>query len=143
MSDGSIAFGFVMGIALVVLGSIGGCMRYYPEYNVWQKGLEGQAELAQAEQNRKIKIQSALAEYEAAKHLAMAEQERAKGAAAANKIMSESLNGPGAENYLRWFYIHMLDKDRKGQERQTIYIPVDGLLPITEAGRGAAAAARK
>ena len=42
----------------------------YPRYKVWQQGLEGQAELARAEQNRKIAVQEAEAKKESAKALA-------------------------------------------------------------------------
>ena len=94
--------------------------------------MEGQAQFSKAEQNRKIKIEQAKADYEAAKLWAAAEVERAKGAAAANEIMSKSLGGP--ENYLRWRYIHMLEES-KSEKREIIYIPVDGLLPVTEAAR--------
>lgn len=44
-----------------------------PKYNVWQQGLAGQAELAKAEQNRKIAVQEAEAKKESAKALAEAD----------------------------------------------------------------------
>jgi hypothetical protein len=137
--DDGPSVGFVVFCIFLVLGlivaSIGGCMRYMPEYTVWQQGMEGQAELSKAEQNRKIKIEQAKADYEAAKLWATAEIERAKGAASANEIMAKSLGSP--ENYLRWRYIHMLEESNsKGKTgREVIYIPVDGLLPLTEATR--------
>lgn len=129
--------GFGVGVAVVIIACIpialiGSCMRYYPEYTVWQQGMEGAAQLAKAEQNRQIIIEQAKANYEAAKLNALAEIERAKGAAGANEIMSKSLGGP--ENYLRWRYIHMLEQS-ESTNREIIYIPVEGLLPITEAGR--------
>ena len=46
-----------MAIGLLVL--IIGCAVVIPTYSVWQKGMAGKAELAQAEANRKIKIAEA------------------------------------------------------------------------------------
>lgn len=139
MSEGKIIVSILFGIVLLFTASIGGCMRYWPEYNVWTNEMSGRAEFSKAEQNRKIKVEQAKADFEASKLWAQAEVERAKGAAAANKIMADSLSAPGAENYLRWKYIHMLEESgAKGKtDREVIYIPVDGLLPITEAGRAA------
>lgn len=54
-----------------------------PWYNVWSQEMEGKAEFAKAEQNRKIKIEEARANLEAEKLNAQAEVERAKGAAEA------------------------------------------------------------
>lgn len=57
-----------------------------PWYNVWSQEMEGKAEFAKAEQNRKIKIEEAKANLEAEKLNAQAEIERAKGAAEAIRI---------------------------------------------------------
>lgn len=136
--DSDTKFGVViMFVIILIISSIGGCMRYYPEYQVWQQGLAGQAEFSRAEQNRKITVEVARAKYEAAKLNAQAEIEQAKGAAQANEIMVKSLERPGAERYLQWRYIHMLEESAtKGKtDREVIYIPVDGLLPMTESGR--------
>lgn len=129
--------GWIITIIFTIALGIGGLMWGMPHYSVWQQGLAGQAEFSRAEQNRKITIEVAKAKYEAAKMNAAAEIEQAKGAAMANEIMTKSLDRPGAENYLRWRYIHMLEESAaKGKtDREIIYIPVDGLLPMTEAGR--------
>lgn len=121
------------GIVLTILfvGSIAGCMRYMPEYRVWQQGLAGQAELKRAEQNRQIRIQEARARLESAKLNAQSEVEASKGAAEANKIMSESLGG--ADKYLKWKYINMLEENKSAAT--IIYVPTEGQLPITEANR--------
>lgn len=113
-------------LSIIIFG-MWGC----PQYNVWQQGLSGQAELARAEQNRKIAVQEAMAKHEAATHLAEAEVERAKGVAAANKIIGESLKGN--EAYLRWLWIEGL-KDA-GSHEKIIYVPTEAGLPILEAGR--------
>jgi hypothetical protein len=110
---------------IVTIGCCAGC----PIYGVWQKGLKGKAELKQAEYNRKIKIREAEAKHESAKSLAMAEVERAKGVAKANKIIGESLRKN--EAYLRYLWIQGLHNG-KGE---TIYIPTEANLPILEATR--------
>lgn len=67
----------VVGIAVFVVA-----MAFVmPWYNVWSQEMEGKAEFAKAEQNRKIKIEEAKANLEAEKLNAQAEVERAKGAA--------------------------------------------------------------
>lgn len=125
MSNGVI---IIIGIFLTV--GFGGCVMVgCPQYNVWQQEQAGKAELARASSNRKIAIQEAEAKMESAKLLAMAEVERAKGVAAANKIIGESLKGN--DSYLRYLWIQGLqDKDNN-----TIYIPTEAGLPILEAGK--------
>ena len=58
-------FVFVIGMAFI-----------RPWYNVWSQEMEGKAEFAKAEQNRKIKIEEARANLEAEKLNAQAEVER-------------------------------------------------------------------
>lgn len=103
-----------------------------PRYNVWQQGLEGQAELARATQNRQIKIQESQAKADAAKYDAEAEITRAKGAAKANEIIGQSLKGN--EAYLHYLWINALN-ERAG-EQTIVYVPTEANIPIMEAGRG-------
>lgn len=117
-------------ILLIVLGLfIGFLMFGLPVYRVWQQEMTGKAELSRAEQNRQIRIQEAKAKKEAAVFEAEAEVERAKGVAAANKIIGESLNEN--ENYLRYLWIQSLSDGNS----ETIYVPTEANLPILEAGR--------
>lgn len=99
------------------------------KYSVWSNGLEGQAELAKAEYNRQILVREAQAKMDAAKLLAQAEIERARGVAEANKIIGDSLKNNDA--YLKYLFIDSLDKT-KGQ---VIYILTEATLPILEANR--------
>ena len=69
----SVAAGIILLISAIIYG--------YPQYKVWQQRLAGQAELARAEQNRKIAIQEAEAKKESARALAEAEIIRAEGVA--------------------------------------------------------------
>lgn len=102
-----------------------------PRYNVWQQGLEGQAELAKATQNRQIKIQESQAKADAAKFEAEAEITRAHGAAKANEIIGNSLKGN--EAYLHYLWINALN-ERVG-EQTIVYVPTEANIPIMEAGR--------
>jgi hypothetical protein len=133
MDEFRFARNFILCAAVIVISGIGGCMRYMPEYTVWSQEMVGKAELSRADQNRKIKTAEAQAKLESAKFEALAEVERAKGTATANKIMAESLNSAGADHYLRLRYIMMLE-EHKNVQREVIYIP-GSALPITEAGR--------
>ena len=101
----------------------------YPQYKVWQQRLAGQAELARAEQNRKIAIQEAEAKKESARALAEAEIIRAEGVAKANSIIGESLRGN--EGYLRYLWIQTLNDN----PQNVIYVPTEAGLPILEAGK--------
>lgn len=101
----------------------------WPQYKVWQQNKEGEAELAKAEQNRQIKVQEAKAEEEAAKSLAQAEITRAEGKSKANEILVKSLGGP--QNYMQFLWVDAM----KNGQNQTIYVPTEANLPVTEAGR--------
>jgi regulator of protease activity HflC (stomatin/prohibitin superfamily) len=108
---------------------IGSCAVGYPKYRVWSAQMEGEAEFAQAEQNRRIAVLEAESKLDAAKSLAAAEVERARGVAQANAIIGESLKNNDA--YLRWLWIENLDKGGNS----VIYIPTEAGLPILEAGK--------
>lgn len=116
-----------MTIGLLVL--IIGCAVVIPTYSVWQKGMAGKAELAQAEANRKIKIAEAEAAKESAKSLAEAEVIRARGVAEANRIIGDSLKNN--EAYLRYLYVNSLAE----KDANVYYIPTEAGLPILEAGK--------
>ncbi len=102
----------------------------YPQYRVWSQEMEGKAEFAKAEQNRRIKIEEAKANLEAEKLNAQAEIERAKGAAAAIKIE----NGSITEKYIQYLWVR---QQNNLSDKTVIYIPTEGNLPILEAGRTA------
>lgn len=112
-------------ILLLVAFGMWGC----PKYKVYQKTLNGEAQLKEAEWNRQIRVKEAEAEKEAAKALAAAEVERAKGVAEANQIIGESLQGEIGENYLRYRWIEGLHNE----SGERIYIPTEAGIPILEA----------
>lgn len=112
-------------IGFVALG-MWGC----PQYNVWQQGLAGEAELKRAEQTRQVRVLEARAKLEAAEYLNQAEVKRAEGVAASNRIIANGLGGP--EGYLRYLWIQAME-DKQGKE--IIYVPTEAGMPILEAGR--------
>lgn len=126
----SIIPGLCSGILAIIV--LGGGLAFAPQYSVWSEGLVGQAELARAEQNRQIRIQTSKALADSAQYEAEAEITRARGVAEANEIIADGLGGP--EGYLRWRYIEML-QETGGKGRETIYIPTEAGMPILEAQR--------
>ncbi len=125
-----LAFAAAVGLAI----SLSGCgairQSFDPDYKTHLAAINGEAELAQATYNRRIRVNEAQAMLDAADLTAKAEVRKAQGVAQANQIMSASLGGP--EGYLRWKYIEMLQESK---EKQIIYVPTEAGLPILEAGR--------
>ena len=117
-------------IIAFVLAIILAFMFGYPRYKVWQQEMDGKAEFAKAEQNRKIKIEEARANLEAEKLNAQAEIERAKGAAKAIEIENGSLT----PTYIQYLWVR---QQTNLNNKTIIYIPTEGNLPILEAGRNA------
>lgn len=98
-----------------------------PKYTIWQQEMSGKAEMARAEQNRKILIEEAKAKLEAEKLNAEGEVERARGMAEAMRIE----NGTLSETYNQYLFIRTLEKiSDKGSLPQIIYVPSNGLLPV-------------
>jgi predicted aminopeptidase len=115
----------VLGFAVLVGGLAWGC----PNYSVYQQRLEGEAELAKANYSKQVAVQEANAKKDSASLLADAEVARAKGVAAANQIIGDSLKGN--EAYLRYLWIQALNDTKPS----VIYVPTEGQLPILEANR--------
>ena len=113
----------------VVVALIVTLMAVIPRYRVWSREMDGKALLAEAEWSRQIEIEEAKARKEAAKELAEAEVERARGVAQANQIIGESLKEN--EQYLRYLWIQGLQDGSS----EVIYIPTEAGMPILEAGK--------
>ena len=97
-------------------------------YNVWSQEMEGKAEFAKAEQNRKIKIEEARANLEAEKLNAQAEVERAKGAAEAIRIE----NGSITPTYIQYLWVR---QQSNLNDKTVIYVPTETNLPLLESTR--------
>ena len=117
----------IWGIA-VILGVVISMAFIRPWYNVWSQEMEGKAEFAKAEQNRKIKIEEARANLEAEKLNAQAEIERAKGAAEAIKIE----NGSITPTYIQYLWVR---QQSDLSNKTVIYIPTETNLPLLESTR--------
>ncbi|MCH5346936.1 MAG: hypothetical protein J1E63_07490 [Muribaculaceae bacterium] len=121
-------FKLVVTSLVVLFAIVLGLMFGIPAYRVWSQEMEGKAELAKAEQNRKIKIAEAEANLEAEKLNAKAEIERAKGAAEAIRIENGSLT----PTYIQYLWVR---QQNLNPGDKVIYVPTETGLPILEAGR--------
>lgn len=118
----------VTAIVAAIFLFIGAFAFIRPWYNVWSQEMEGKAEFAKAEQNRKIKIEEAKANLEAEKLNAQAEVERAKGAAEAIRIE----NGSITPTYIQYLWVR---QQSDLGNKTVIYVPTETNLPILEANR--------
>ena len=123
------AIGAIIAGTLGFIGVFALSMWGLPTYSVWQQEMSGKAQFSKAEWSKKVKVEEARALKDAAKFLAQAEVERAKGVAKANKIIGDSLKGNHA--YLKYLWIQGLHNGNS----ETIYIPTEANLPILEATR--------
>lgn len=118
----------VLLITVIIVGLVATWMFAYPYYRVWSAEQKGKADFAEAEQNRKIKIEEAKANLEAEKLNAQAEVERAKGAAEAIKIE----NGSITSAYIQYLWVR---QQSNLSDKTVIYIPTETNLPVLEASR--------
>lgn len=122
-------FSWIVIIGVVILFAIFLLMWGIPQYNVWQQEMAGKAEMAKAEQNRRILVEEAKARLEAEKLNAEAEVARAKGMAEAMKVE----NGQLSPIYNQYLFIRTLEKiAEKGNLPQIIYLPSDGMIPVMD-----------
>ena len=136
MYDRDSFFGNVIVILLTVLGIatlIGALMWILPIYNVWSKGKSGEAALRQAENERKVLIETAKARKESEILKAEGEEEAAAIRARAIEVIGEA-----AKQYPEYreqeFIGGFADALRDGNIHQIIYIPTEANIPIIEAG---------
>jgi uncharacterized membrane protein YqiK len=123
---------FAIGSLVIVFLIVVTLMFGLPVYNVWQQEMAGKAEMAKAEQNRRILVEEAKAKLEAEKLNAQAEIERAKGMAEAMKVENGTLN----ETYNQYLFIRTLEKlADKGDLPQIIYLPANGMVPVMDVSK--------
>lgn len=114
--------------AVAFIGIAAGLCFGIPRYRVWSQEMEGRAELAKAEQNRRIRIEEAKANLEAEKLNAQAEIERAKGAAEAIRIE----NGSITPAYIQYLWVR---QQSDLGDKTVVYIPTEASLPVLESTR--------
>ena len=124
---------FLTGIgcaALAIVVFVFCCMWAYPHYNVYSQRMAGEAQLAHAEFSKKVAVETSRAKADSAELEAKAEVIRAKGVAAANLIIGESLhNNP---EYLKYLWLTGIDHE---SAKTIIYIPTEANMPLLEASR--------
>lgn len=119
-------FAMWLSISLIIMTTIiVSVLAIAPRYKVWSREMNGKAQFAEAEQNRKIKIEEAKANLEAQKLNSAAEVERAKGMAEAIEIE----NGKLTAKYIQYLWVRNMENN----VNEKIYIPTEGNLPILEA----------
>ena len=102
---------------------VAGLLLTIPKYRVWQQGLEGQAKLKRAEQEKLIMIEQARAEKEAAEYRADA-----------IKIVGEMAK-EYPEYRIQEFIGAFGEALSNGEVEKIIYVPTEANIPIVEAGR--------
>lgn len=115
-------------VASAFVSSCGFVALFVPQVEVMIARANGEAQLAEAEGNRQIKVLEAKAALEAAQLLGEAEIKRATATAEANRILGQSLKNN--EAYLRYLWIQQINADK-----EVYYIPTEAGLPILEAGK--------
>jgi preprotein translocase subunit SecF len=125
MNDNTFAFLGISGSTLLLIGIIAIGMWGCPTYNVWSAEMSGRAEMAKAEQNRKIQIEEAKANLESQRLNSEAEVVRAEGMAKSIEIE----NGKLTTLYIHYLWVRNIDK----MDGEKIYIPTEAGLPILEA----------
>lgn len=124
MSNNEVAKWTIIGVIFIGFLCLG-LMIGYPIYNVWSSRKSGEAEMAKAEQNRKIQIEEAKANLEAQRLNSEAEVERAKGMAKAIEIE----NGKLTDKYIQYLWVRNMENNIN----EKIYIPTEANLPLLEA----------
>lgn len=133
MSEHWIALSFqVGGLLLLVVLVIWGLSAIGQIYGVWSARKEGQAQLAEAQNEQLIQVAKAKARLEAATLNKEAELIDASAVAKSVEIIGKALHDN--QGYLQWKWIHMMEERDSGD---TIYVPTEAGLPILEAGKRA------
>jgi regulator of protease activity HflC (stomatin/prohibitin superfamily) len=111
----------VLGVVLL-FGLIAANMAVGPRYRVWQQGMEGEAKLMRAKQERQILVTQAQAEKDAAQLRADAIAIMGQAAQQFPEYRQQEFMGAFGEAL------------REGHISQIIYVPTEANIPIMEAG---------
>ena len=115
-------------VTIVILISIfWGFVALGKVYGIWSKEQSGRAELAEAEYSKQVKVEEAKANLESEKLNALAEIERAKGAAESIRIEGGQLT----DEYIKYLWV----RQNTFNDKTVIYVPTEAGLPVLEAGK--------
>lgn len=120
-------FAILILIIVIIVAAVMALAWALPQYGVYARELNGQAELKEAEWNKQILVEEAQANLDAEKLNRLAEVERAKGVAEAQAIIDKTLTPA----YLQYLWINGLHDGSS----EIIYVPTEVNLPILEATR--------
>lgn len=104
-----------------------------PRYRVWSKDMWGRAALAEAVHTKRIRIESARGEMEAAKLIAQGELDASR-----LRVQAIAIMGKAAKEYPEYraqeYLKSMGEALSNGDVQKVIYVPTEAQLPILEAG---------
>lgn len=86
-----ITFGIFVVIMVVLVAALGGILLGWNHYKVYSKEKWGEAQLAEAKYSKLVAVETAKAANESATYMAQAHITEAKGVAAANAIIADSI----------------------------------------------------
>lgn len=110
-------------IGIVALAILGGALWAIPQYRVWTAGLRGEANLARAEQERRILVEQAQAERDAA------------------MLRAEAIEivGQAAKDFPEYRHQEFIgafgEALQQGAIDKIVFVPTEANIPIVEAGR--------
>lgn len=121
--NGEASVGLLIGFGVLFLVLVVAAFAFIgPQYRVWQQGMEGEAKLMRAKQERQILVTQAQAEKDAA-------QLRADAIA---------IMGGAAQKFPEYrqqeFMASFGEALREGNISQIVYVPTEANIPIMEAG---------
>ena len=117
--------------AIGIIGGIGVAMIILAQIGVWQKALEGNAELQKANYTRQVAVVEAQAKLDSASKLAQVRIQEAKGIAEANRIIGESLrNNP---DYLTFLQIEAIKEGADKGNKTYFVAPNQAGVPVIAA----------
>ncbi len=122
---------FVTGliVALILITLLFALNALMSIYSVWSAHKQGQADLAQAQNEQLVQVAEAEGRLKAAQLNKQAEIIDAEAVSKSVEIIGKSLHNN--QGYLQWKWIHMMENN----DNSTIYVPTEAGLPILEAGK--------
>lgn len=125
-------FLMALGGLLTIIGIIWALCALAQIYGVWSSKKDGEASLAEAQNEEQIQVASATARLKAAELNKQADIIEAEAVSKSVEIIGKALENN--KEYLQWQWIQMMEKRDAGD---TIYVPTEASLPILEAGKRA------